>query len=1048
MSFGGRQAGWRVGADTGSVDAADLIYRLMSLPMAGTVLHVGAHPDDEDSGLLAYLARGLCVRAVYWSATRGEAGQNRLNGYRDEALGVFRTWESEDARGIDGAEALFGPFYDFGYSKTGADTFSKWGHEATVGEIVRAIRLVQPEIVISRWTGEASDEHGHHQAIAEATTEAFGAAGDPDRFQELAELGLTPWQPRRLYQSVGGDWTPEQDLAALGAVRKDLEREGLVRIDAGRLDPIGGRTFQEEGWAALNEHRSQGMAMLPGAGHFIYYYRLVARSDIDPGRGGAAPTGLFDGFDPSLTGLADHADSGSAWLRGGLEPVKSGAEQALAALRAVDAHAAGHHLLVGASTLRDTISQLDSRLGGAAAGLSAYLQRKLDDFDAATAACLGLRLECRSAGSRVIPGQSFDAQARLWNFGSRPIEVESLRLNAPPDCRVEESGGTGRGRLGPEGAVAEASFTVGVSRQAAVSSPYWLAEPRGQYAYRWPIEAYCSLPFRPPRFEAECEVEVEGHRLLMRAPAVARSAFPGGVRDLYPTVIPPVSLHPPSPLIWLNGEEGPGAGEHVLPAAFELDSDGGVSSLEIDVLVRNHTDRELSGTIEAEVPSWMALEPRTLEVWLKARESRRFSFSAAASSAPRAGSEMLRFRMDCEGRSYSASVMPVRMGPPNVKGEPDAESCIRETFVLAPSQVDLHVIAARFARGLRYAYIAGADDDVPQLLEPCGVSFRMLEDEELYRLDLEQFDAIVVGPGAYSARAELRGAATRLLDYVEGGGTLIVQYQPYSYQAPGLAPYPFSYNEPHDRVTDEAAPVRLLSPEHSLFHVPNEIEGGDFEGWTGERGRYFFGEWDRRYRPLLACADPGEDPKLGGLLLAEHGRGTYVYCGYSLFRQLPAGVRGAFRLFANLLALPAVRLAERIDFMRETELFASLPDRQLAELAKLTTDQLLDDGTVISSQGDPARELYVVREGEVSVMRSRDGAEEELTVCGRGSCIGEVAVLGKLPRTASVVARGPARLLVLEGEQLERLLQEQPEMSRALLTLLAKRVASEAGLPG
>ena len=1047
MSFGGTQAGWRVGADAGSVDAADLSYRLMSLPMAGAVLHVGAHPDDEDSGLLAYLARGLGVRAVYWSATRGEAGQNRLNAYRAEALGVFRTWESEDARGIDGAEALFGPFYDFGYSKTGFDTLSKWGREATVREIVRAIRMVQPEIVISRWRGAASDEHGHHQAVGEAATEAFRAAGDPDRFQELAELGLAPWEPRRLYQSVGGDWTPEQDLGSLGAVREDLEREGLVRIDAGRLDPIAGRTFQEEGSAALNEHRSQGMALLPGAGHFIYYYRLVASSAIDPRRMVAHPSSLFDGFDPSLTGLADHAGSGTAWLRAELEEVKSQAERALAALRAPDALAAGRHLVAGASTLRDTISQLDSGLDAPAAALSAYLQRKLDDFDAAAAACLGLRLECRSAGARVIPGQSFAVQARLWNFGSLPIELTSLGLHVPPDCRVEESGESGRGPLEPEGAVAEASFGVSVSREAALSSPYWLAEPREQYAYRWPHEPYGSRPFRPPRFVAHCEVEVEGHRLLMQGPAVARSAFPGGVRDLYPTIIPPVSLRPLSPLICVPGGEGPGGGDRVLPEGFEPDSDDGKSHLELDLLVRNNTDRGLTGRIEVEVPSWLTVEPRALEVSLEPGENRRFSFAAMASTVPPSGSEVLRFQMDCEGRSYSASVMPVRMGPPNVKGEPDAESCIRETFVLVPSQVDLHVIAARFAGGLRYAYVAGADDDVPRLLEPFGVGFRMLDDEELFRLDLDQFDAIVVGPGAYSARAELRAAAPRLLDYVEGGGTLIVQYQPYSYQAPGLAPYPFSYSEPHDRVTDPAAAVRLLSPEHTLFHVPNEIEGGDFEGWVGERGRYFFGEWDRRYRPLLACADPGEDPKLGGLLMAEHGRGTYVYCGYSLFRQLPAGVQGAFRLFANLLALPAVRLAERIDFMRGTELFASLPDGQLAELAKLTTDRLLDDGTVISSQGDPAREVYVVREGEVSVMRRRDGAEEELTVCGKGSCIGEVAVLGKLPRTASVVARGPARLLVLEGEQLERLLQEQPEMSRALLTLLAKRVASEAGLP-
>src|SRR5919106_3854084 len=267
--------------DSGSLDAAGLSYRLMSLPMAGAVLQVGAHPDDEDSGLLAYLAHGLCVRTAYWSATRGEAGQNRLNAYRDEALGVFRTWESEDARGIDGTEALFGPFYDFGYSKSGSDTLAKWGRDAVVREIARAIRLVQPEIVISRWTGQPADEHGHHQAIGALTAEAFRAAGDPNLLPELRQLGLEAWAPRRLYQSVGGDWMPGQDLASLGAVREELEREGLVRIDAGAQDPIGGRTFQEQGISALDQHRSQGMSLLPEPGRFLYYYRPIGGSTPD-----------------------------------------------------------------------------------------------------------------------------------------------------------------------------------------------------------------------------------------------------------------------------------------------------------------------------------------------------------------------------------------------------------------------------------------------------------------------------------------------------------------------------------------------------------------------------------------------------------------------------------------------------------------------------------------------------------------------------------------------------------------------------------------------
>jgi LmbE family N-acetylglucosaminyl deacetylase len=1039
---------WRVGQASRSLDAAELSHRLRSLPMAGAVLQVGAHPDDEDSGLLAYLAHGLCVRTVYWSATRGEAGQNRLNSYRGEALGVFRTWESEDARAIDGAEALFGPFYDFGYSKSGSDTLSKWGRDAVVREIARAIRLVQPDIVVSRWTGQPADEHGHHQAIGELTPDAFRAAGDPNQLPELRQLGLEAWQPRRLFQSVGRDWMPGQDLASLGALREDLEREGLVRIEAGALDPIGGRTFQEQGWSALNQHRSQGMALLPGPGRFVYYYRPIQGSGSDGTRDPSSEGGLFGGLDPTLTGLADHAGEDSGWLREQLQRVKGQTEAALAAYRSPDATSAGRHLLSAASATRELISQLGSRLGGRRGiALSMYLERKLRDLEEAAAACLGLRLECRSGAVHVIPGQSFDIQARLWDFGPIDVDMEAIRLHVPPDCRANADSGDKRGSVATPGVVAEAGFTVSVPRHAALSSPYWLVEPAGRYAYRWPPERFCSLPFRPPRFEAECEIQVEGQRLVIRAPALARSAFPGGVRELYPAVIPPVSLRAGTSVVCMPAapEEAEEDQNRPLPEPFKPDGTAAEAQIELKVLARNHTEETLTGRLELEAPSWMRVEPPEIDVSLSAGGSRPDSFTLTTPAAPPLGTHALRFRMDVEGRSYANGLMPVRMGMANLAGEADAASCTRETFLLTPSQVDLHVVHARFARSLRYAYVAGVEEDVARHLEPFGARFHMVDDEELQRLDLSRFDAIVIGPGAYSARGELRAAAPRLLEYMDGGGTLIVQYQPYGYQAPGMAPYPFRYSEPHDRVTDEGAPVHLLAPDHSLFRVPNPIGDRDFDGWIHERGRYFFGEWDQRYRPLLACADPGEDPKLGGLLVADYGRGTYVYCGYSLYRQLPAGVQGPFQLFANLLALPAVRLTERIEFMKGTELFASLPDSQLATLAKIASERLVEDGTVISSEGDPAREVYVIREGEVSILKRRNGREEQLRVCGKGACIGEVAALGKVARSASIVARGPARLIVLEEEQLERLLEAQPEVSRALLVLLAKRMATQPG---
>jgi LmbE family N-acetylglucosaminyl deacetylase len=301
---------------------ADLAYRLRGLGKAGAVLHLGAHPDDEHSGTLAYLSRRHGVRTVYWSATLGEGGQNRLGPESGEALGILRTWETLAARALDGAEALYGPFYDFGFSKQGEDTLARWGRERVVLEIVRAIRLVQPLLVISRWSGEAGEGHGHHQAIGLAAEEAFAAAADRARFPELLDTGLPPWQARKLYRSLGADWQPGEGVKT-GAAVAEYEGAEYLRLDTGETDPLVGLTYQEQADLARNCHRSQGMGLVPDPGPFFYYYRLVL--SLTPS--GTRDLGFFEGLDPTLTGLAEHVDAPSALrdlLGGGGPPRRRG----------------------------------------------------------------------------------------------------------------------------------------------------------------------------------------------------------------------------------------------------------------------------------------------------------------------------------------------------------------------------------------------------------------------------------------------------------------------------------------------------------------------------------------------------------------------------------------------------------------------------------------------------------------------------------------------------------------------------------------------------
>jgi hypothetical protein len=294
-------------------------------------------------------------------------------------------------------------------------------------------------------------------------------------------------------------------------------------------------------------------------------------------------------------------------------------------------------------------------------------------------------------------------------------------------------------------------------------------------------------------------------------------------------------------------------------------------------------------------------------------------------------------------------------------------------------------------------------------------------------------------------REALRKYASRLLKYVEQGGTLIVQYQGYQYQSSGFTPYPFGFKKPHDRVTHEDAPVKILDPSHVLFRLPNAITSNDFDGWIRERGLYFFGWWDKPYHTLLSCSDPGEHPKEGGLVECQYGNGTFLYTGYSFFRQLPAGIPGAFRLFANILALPEARILERIEFLRKVSLFSPLTEEQLDAVARIMSERWITDGAYVCRQGEVGQELYIVYRGELEILREARDQEEFIDVAKEGDCVGELAILGDIPRTASLRAQGNTGLLVIEGPHFLSLLLETPEMSIRLLKLLVKRLAPTAG---
>jgi LmbE family N-acetylglucosaminyl deacetylase len=1001
-----------------------LVRLVRGLGRAADILYVGAHPDDEDSALIAMLAQGHAARVVCWSATRGEGGQNRVTQYAGPELGVYRTWESEQARTIDGGESWFGPFYDYDYSKSGAEALEKWGKDRLVGEIVRAIRAAQPQIVISAWRGDHSDGHGHHTAVGIAAHEAFVAAADPARFAELERVGLAAWQARKLYVGMRSDWAPGQRVR-LGVRRPELEVPGCLRLNAGTPDPIAQMTYAEMGAVALNQHLSQGTTSVPVPGDHFIYLRLDA---VAPGSELAGSEPIFAGINPGLASLADHPGGGSDPLRHVLETAQGHADLATEQFRVDEPQRAGPALLDLAACLADLEGRLRELVPGvesARTSLARSLGRKRRDAEAAAARCLGLRLVASVDRAAVTPGGSMRLSTRLLGLESdRAGAVEFEPLVMVPNARVERVD-SGDGHA--------AQFDITVPADAALSCPYWLRSAAGEYAYAWPEGLAVGAPFDPPSISVTCSVPVAGRMLRLSAAAPFEEAFAGGYRRLTTAILPPISCRPLLDRHFLRAQGG----------SQEI-------TLLVSVVGHDHLVSPIEGVLEVSVPAgWTANPSRTPVRLRKDGDSDTVEVAITVPPGEAQGPRTISFGMRCGGRLYESSIATVMQGPNDSGSAPDEGTCVRREVVAEPSAVAVELIDVAVHDSHTYGYVSGAGDDVPRILSGLGLSVELLSDDALLQSDLGTYDVMVIGPNAFLSRDGLRRASGRLLDYVHAGGTMLVQYQGYRYASMDAAPYPFSYAEPHDRVTQHDAPVQLLNPEHYLLRFPNRIVAGDFDGWVRDRGMYFFGDWDRAYEPLLACCDTDESPKSGGLLVAPYGRGAFVYCGYTLFRQVASGVPGAFRLLANLLALPEGRLRDRMEHLRNVSVFEALDDAQLREVARIAIERKLGDGDYLAREGDIGSELYVIKSGSVDVLQGID--ERHVRTCFAGEPVGELGAITRSPRTASMRALGDVEVLAISADQFMDLLRRDGDVAEGTVTLLARRLyaamAQPASLP-
>ncbi len=797
--------------------AGELAAGIRRLGVTGSVLYVAAHPDDENTRFLAWLAGGRGLRAGYLSMTRGDGGQNLIGTEQDELLGLIRTQELLAARRIDGAEQMFTRARDFGYSKSADETLRIWGHDEVLADVVLAIRRFRPEVIVTRFTTKPPN-HGHHTASALLAEEAFAAAADPTRFPEQLQT-LQPWKADRLLNNVS-TWN----------LKPDADMSAYLKVDVGGYDPLLGRSWGEIAAESRSQHKSQGFGVPAERGTLLEYFAPIA--------GTRPKADLFEGLD-------------FTWKRW------SGTEKVVQAIEAASSGfdpRAPHLSIPALLRVHEALSALPDD--------NPWKAIKLRETESLVAACAGLFLEARAAEATAVPGTQVALNLMALNRSPAALRLVSVTL---PGGESVAAGADLKGET-----LFKLSRPVTIPEAARISTPYWLRKPvaGGLYTLDEEERALVGRPEGEPALAVTFVYEVGGKRFSVVRPVVYTWTDP--VRgELYRAfeVVPAVTA--------------------TLEREVLMFPNGAAQTVSV-VLAAGRADA--AGKVRLEVPKGWRAEPAEVPFQLPTRGDERtvrFQVTPAKGSGERG---RLRVVVDSGGRSESWRVRSVTHEhiPPQAVRQPSEATLV--PFTLA-------------TKVRRLGYIPGPGDRVAESLAAVGYEVTLLPEERLASEKLDRFEAILVGVRAFNANPRLALHRERLLQYVEKGGRLLVQYNTNSRVGPlnaSIFPHPLEIGR--ERVTDETAAMTPVDPKTPLLRAPNALTAADFEGWVQERGLYFASKWDERYQPVFSMNDPGEEPLRGGLLVARHGKGTFVYTGIAFFRQLPAGVPGAYRLLANLLA--------------------------------------------------------------------------------------------------------------------------------------------------
>ncbi|MBE7174294.1 MAG: PIG-L family deacetylase [Williamsia sp.] len=797
--------------------AADIYLGLKKLQVLGSVLYVAAHPDDENTRLLAYFSKEKLYRTGYLSLTRGDGGQNLIGNEQGIELGLIRTQELLAARRIDGAEQFFARAFDFGFSKSTDEALRIWDREKILSDVVWVIRKFQPDVMITRFPQDARAGHGHHSASAVLAVEAFTAAADPNRFPEQLKW-VKPWQAKRIL------W----NTANFGGNNTTSDKQ--FKFDVGAFNPILGKGYGEIAAESRSQHKSQGFGAALQRGSALEYFSVW--------KGDTMKTDLFDGVNTTWSKI-----------KGG-EAISQKIDQLI-----------NHYSLLAPGKSVKELTELYKSLQTLEDGY--WKDKKLKEVQQLIEACCGLWMEAYTSEQYAVQTNTLRFNFFLNNRNGSQVTLRGIRLN-DFDTTVNATLAANQNFM--------AGKSIYISDSIPVSQPYWLKNEMKPGYFNVTDQQLIGNADNAAAFSVHYLVNIEGLDLDFVKPVRYKWADPVKGELYQPVVVVPPVLITPNLNLLLSAKP---------------DS----QNVRFTIHAMKNTSKASVNT--SPLKGWnVSINPGMLKDGLMRGDEAEADITLKPDEKTRTnGKTALTGSVNEQDGSYAAELRTI------------AYDHIPVVSYFRTPLVNMLTLDLKTA-GKKIGYIEGAGDYVPVALKQMGYEVITLKDLDLATSDLSQFDAIITGVRAYNIKESLNTNYNKLMAYVQQGGNLIVQYNTSNQIGPVIAKIgPYNFNISRTRITDENATVKVLKPEHPILNFPNKITEKDFQNWIQERSIYHAQGWDKNYETIFSLHDPGEKDDEGSLITTKYGNGHFTYTGLVFFRELPAGVPGAYRLLANIIAL-------------------------------------------------------------------------------------------------------------------------------------------------